>query len=148
MILVSACLLGIDCKYDGSNSLNKDVLEFLKGKGSFIVSCPESLGGLPIPRGPYEIIGGAGKEVIAGKARVESDKGEDVTEEFLEGARKSLEIAKQNDVRLAILRARSPSCGVGWIYDGTFSGTLIKGDGVAAALLRKEGVKLMSDEEM
>jgi uncharacterized protein YbbK (DUF523 family) len=148
MILVSACLLGINCKYNGSNDLNRDVLEFLRDKGSFAVCCPELLGGLSIPRGPYEITGGTGKEVVEGKAKVESDKGEDVTEKFLEGARRALEIAEQNGVKLAILKARSPSCGVDRIYDGTFSGTLIKGDGVAAALLRREGVRLISDEEV
>ena len=148
MILVSACLLGINCKYNGSNSLNRDVLGFLKNKGSFVVCCPELLGGLPIPGGPYEITGGTGEEVIEGKARVESDKGEDVTEEFVKGARKTLKIAKQNGIELAILKARSPSCGVDQIYDGTFSGTLIKGDGVAAALLRKKGIKLILDEEV
>lgn len=103
---------------------------------------------MPIPRGPYEITGGTGEEVIEGKARVKSDKGEDVTKEFLKGARRTLEIAQQNDVRLAILKARSPSCGVDQIYDGTFSDTLIKGDGVATALLRNEGIKLISDEEV
>ena len=148
MILVSACLLGLNCKYNGSNSLNKDVLEFLRDKGIFIASCPELLGGLSIPRGPYEIIGGSGKEVIEGKAKVKSDKEEDVTEDFLKGARETLKIAKQNSVKLAILKARSPSCGVGRIYDGTFSRTTIKGDGVAAALLRKEGIRLISDEEI
>jgi len=148
MILVSACLLGIDCKYNGSNSLSKAVLEFLKDKGSFVVCCPELLGGLSIPRGPYEIIGGTGKEVIEGKARVESDRGEDVTEEFLKGARRTLEFVEQNDIELAILKSGSPSCGVDRVYDGTFSGTLIKGDGVAAALLRSKGVRLISDEEV
>ena len=148
MILVSACLLGIDCKYNGSNSLNRAVLDFLKDRGSFAVCCPELLGGLPIPRGPYEITGGTGKEVIEGKARVKSGKGEDVTKEFLKGARKTLEIAKQNGIKMAILRARSPSCGVNRIYDGTFSVTLIEGDGVAAALLRSKGIRLISDEEM
>jgi len=148
MILVSACLLGVDCKYNGSNSLNKDVLEFITDKGSFVACCPELLGGLSIPRGPYEITGGTGKEVVEGDAKVLSPTGEDVTQEFLEGARKTLNIAKQNGVKLAILKARSPSCGVNRIYDGTFSGMLIKGDGVTAALLREEGIELISDEEI
>ncbi len=148
MILVSACLLGVDCKYDGSNNLNERVLRFLRYKGGFIVSCPELLGGLSIPRGPYEITGGTGKEVIEGKARVKSHKGDDVTEEFLKGAEEALRIAKQNGVKLAILKARSPSCGVDRIYDGTFSGAQINGDGVVATLLRREGIKLISDEDI
>ena len=147
VILVSACLLGINCKYNGSNSLNEDILEFLQDK-SLIVLCPELLGGLIIPRGPYEIIDGTGKDVIEGKARVISSEGEDVTKEFLKGAREALRIAKQNSIKLAILKSRSPSCGVKQIYDGTFSGTLIKGEGVTAALLRREGIKLISDEEI
>jgi len=148
MILVSSCLLGVNCKYNGSNSLNKNVLEFLKDKGGFIISCPELLGGLSIPRGSYEITGGTGKEVIEGRARVKSNKDEDVTEEFLKGARATLKFAKQNEVKLAVLKARSPSCGVNQVYDGTFSGRLIGGDGVTAALLRKEGIELVSDEEI
>lgn len=148
MILVSACLTGINCRYDGSNNLSMDVLEFLREKGCFIACCPELLGGLAIPRGPYEITGGTGRDVIEGKAEVVSDKGESVTMEFLKGARRTLRIARQNHVELAILRSRSPSCGMGWIYDGSFSGALIEGDGVTAALLRAEGIKLVSDEEI
>ena len=148
MVLVSACLLGINCKYNGSNSLSRDVLELLRNIGSFAACCPELLGGLAIPRGPYEITGGTGKEVVEGEARVKSNRGEDVTEEFLRGARKTLKIVQQNSVRTAILKARSPSCGVNRVYDGTFSGTLIRGDGVAAALLRKEGIELISDENL
>ncbi|MFQ6039968.1 MAG: DUF523 domain-containing protein [Candidatus Poribacteria bacterium] len=148
MILVSACLLGINCKYNGSSSLNKGVLKFIADKGSFVACCPELLGGLPIPRGPYEITGGTGKEVAQGDAEVLSQTGEDVTREFLEGAKKTVNIARRNGVKLAILKAKSPSCGVNQIYDGAFSGTLIKGDGVTATLLRKEGIELISDEEI
>jgi uncharacterized protein YbbK (DUF523 family) len=148
MILVSACLTGVNCKYDGSNNLSADVLEFLREKGCFIACCPELLGGLAIPRGPYEITGGTGVDVIEEKAEVISDKGERVTVEFLKGARMTLRIARQNHVDLAILRSRSPSCGIGRTHDGTFSGALIEGDGVTAALLRAEGIKLVSDEEI
>lgn len=148
MIIVSACLLGINCKYNGSNNLSENVLEFLKEKGSFVVVCPELLGGLSIPRGPFEITGGTGREVIEGKAKVKSDKGDEVTEEFLKGAIKTLRIAKQNGVQLAIFKAKSPSCGVNQIYDGTFSDTLIRGDGVTAALLKNEEIKLISNEQI
>ena len=146
MILVSACLLGIECKYNGSSNLNSDVLSFLRDRARFAALCPELLGGLSIPRGPYEIVGGAGKEVLEGNARVLSAKGEDVTEEFLRGARTTLEMVQRNGISLAILKARSPSCGVGQIYDGTFSGRIIEGDGVTAALLREEGIRLVSDD--
>ena len=146
MILVSACLLGINCKYDGSNNLNLSVLEYLRDRGGFVVCCPELLGGLSIPRGPFEIRGGTGREVIEGKAEVRSVEGMDVTSEFLKGAKRTLEIAEQNNIKLAVLKVRSPSCGIDRIYDGTFSGTLIKGDGVTAALLREYGIELVSDE--
>ena len=148
MILVSACLLGINCQYNEENDLTEKLLEFLKDKGEFIVVCPEVLGGLPIPRDASEIINGTGKDVISKKASVKSVKGKDVTKQFLEGAKQALKIAKQNKVNLAILKAKSPSCGVGLIYDGTFSRNLIKGDGVAAALLRKNGIKLMSEKDL
>ena len=148
MILVSACLLGINCQYNGESDLTKELLEFLKNKGEFIAVCPEVLGGLPIPRDGNEIIGGTGKDVIAKKTKVKSVKGKDVTKEFLKGAKQILKIAKQNKVDLAILKAKSPSCGVGLIYDGTFSRNLIKGDGVSAALLRKNGIKVMTEKDL
>ena len=146
MILISACLLGINCQYNGENDLNQKLLEFLKDKGDFIVVCPEVLGGLSIPRDGSEIIDGDGQDVNTGKAKVKSIKGNDVTKEFLKGAQRVLKIAKENKVDLAILKAKSPSCGVGSIYDGTFSRKLIEGDGVTAALLRKNGIKVMTEK--
>jgi len=138
MILVSACLLGAKCQYNGENDFTKELLEFLKDKGEFIAVCPEVLGGLPIPRDGAEIV----------KGKVKTTKGDDVTKEFLSGAEKVLEIAKENNVDLAILKAKSPSCGVGTIYDGTFSRKLINGDGVTAALLRKNGIKVMTEKDI
>jgi len=145
MVLVSACLLGINCRYDGSNNLDKRVLDFLAENGNFVAICPEILGGLHIPRGPYEIMGGTGEDVINGRARLISDKGEDVTREFIKGAEESLKIAKRNSIKMAILKSKSPSCGVKLIYDGTFSHTIIEGDGVTAALLRREGIDVVED---
>lgn len=148
MILVSACLLGANCQYNGESDFTEKLLEFLKDKGEFIAVCPEVLGGLSIPRDGNEIVSGKGKDVIAGKAKVKSLKGRDVTKEFLWGAEQVLKIAKENKVDLAILKAKSPSCGVGLIYDGTFSRNLIEGDGVTAALLRKNGIKVMTEKDL
>ena len=138
MILVSACLLGVNCQYNGESDFTKELLEFLKNKGEFITVCPEVLGGLPIPRDGAEIVGD----------KVKTAKGNDVTKEFLKGAEKVLKFAKENNVDLAILKAKSPSCGVDIIYDGTFSRKLIEGDGITAALLRKNGIKVMTEKDL
>lgn len=148
MILVSACLLGINCQYNGENDLTKKLLEFLADKGEFIAVCPEVLGGLSIPRDASEIVGGTGKDVIANNANVKSIKNKDVTKNYLRGAERVLKIAKENNVDLAILKAKSPSCGVGLTYDGTFSHKFIEGDGVTAALLRKNGIKVMTEKDL
>jgi len=148
MILVSACLLGINCQYNGENDLSEKLLEFLKDKGEFIVVCPEVLGNMSIPRDASEIVGGTGKDVITKRAKVKSVKGVDVTKKFLKGAEQVLKIAKKNNVDLVILKAKSPSCGVGTIYDGTFSRKLIKGDGVTAAILRKNGIKVITEKDL
>jgi len=148
MILVSACLLGINCQYNGENDLSEKLLEFLKDKGEFIVVCPEVLGNMSIPRDASEIVGGTGKDVITKRAKVKSVKGVDVTKKFLKGAEQVLKIAKKNNVDLVILKAKSPSCGVGAIYDGTFSRKLIKGDGVTAAILRKNGIKVITEKDL
>ncbi|MGQ4832910.1 MAG: DUF523 domain-containing protein [Candidatus Asgardarchaeia archaeon] len=148
MIMVSACLLGINCKYNGGSNYNEKVIELLK-KGIFLVPvCPEQLGGLPTPREPAEIINGDGKEVIIGNARVVTKTGSDVTQEFLKGAQETLKIAKLLNIKTAILKAKSPSCGKGYIYDGSFSHKLKNGDGVTVALLRKNGIKVFSEDEI
>lgn len=141
MIIVSACLCGVDCKYNGGNNKNEKVIEFLKDK-EYKMICPEEMGGLPTPRVPSE-------EVFAldGTMRVMSKEGKDVTVEFLKGAELSLKVAKECDVELAILKARSPSCGKGVIYDGTFSGTLTEGNGVTADLFIKNGIRVLSEDD-
>ncbi len=137
MIIVSACLLGINCKYDGGNNLNKKVLDlFLEGKA--IPVCPEQLGGLSTPRLPSEIING----------KVFDIEGKDVTKNFLKGANETLRLAKLLECKKAILKENSPSCGVKYIYDGTFSGKKIKGNGITAALLKANGRKVVSEEEI
>lgn len=146
MILISACLCGLNCKYDGGNNEHPIFAEMLN-RGEVITMCPEALGGLPIPRQPAEIINGTGSEVIDGCAQVIDCNGDDVTDPFLSGAKKALDMANEYQVNLVILKSRSPSCGVGQIYDGTFSHRLQDGHGVTAALLKAHGFPVVSDEE-
>ena len=146
MIMVSACLCGENCKYNGGNNKSEKVLNFIKDK-EVIYVCPEELGGLSTPREPAEIIG-TSKGVINGCDKIKTYTGIDVTVEFLNGAVKTLEIAKKNDIKLAILKAKSPSCGKGLVYDGTFSGSKIIGNGVTAELLIENGVKVLTEEEV
>ncbi|MFX0548047.1 DUF523 domain-containing protein [Hathewaya histolytica] len=147
MILVSACLFGVNCRYDGENSLSEQLREFLKNH-DFVLACPEELGGKPTPREPNEIINATGKDVLEGKARIKSKKGEDSTEEFLKGAYKALEIAKKNKCEFAILKSKSPSCGYGRIYNGEFNGDKVKGNGVTAELLSQNGIKVFTEENL
>ena len=136
-LLISACLLGIPCRYDGKRVTKVDI-SALREKYNLIPICPEIYGGLPTPRIPSERVGG----------RVLMKDGRDVTENYNRGAEASLDIAKANGVSLALLKARSPSCGKGLIYDGSFSGTLTEGDGVAAELLMKEEITVFTEEEL
>jgi uncharacterized protein YbbK (DUF523 family) len=122
-------------------------LKELVEKGEAIPVCPEQLGGLPTPRPAAEIKGGDGTQVLSGKAKVVNSEGEDVTQKFVKGASDVLVVAKDKNVTEAILKTRSPACGCGGIYDGTFSGRVKKGDGVAAALLKKHGIKVTTEEE-
>jgi len=147
LLLVSACLVGIPCRYDGG-SCPHDQLQALAARGGVLPFCPEVGGGLPTPRPPAEIQGGDGGDVLEGQARVVNVEGKDVTAEFLAGAREALRIARRWGVQEAVLKARSPSCGVGQIYDGSFSGRLVEGDGVTTALLKREGIIVKSEEEM
>lgn len=147
MILVSACLLGVNCKYDGENNINQAVKRYLRGK-AWVPVCPEQLGGLPTPRESAEIRGGSGREVLEGKARVACNTGEDVTRCFIRGARESLWLAEMTGAGEALLKARSPSCGSGEIYDGSFQGRLREGEGVTAALLRVQGITVYSEEDL
>lgn len=142
MILVSACLAGIPCRYDGQSKAVENIAELVK-RGEAKVFCPETLGGLKIPRVPSEIIGGEGEDVLQGRAKVMSRDGVDRTEEFLAGAYATLELCRKHNAREVWLKAKSPSCGVGRIYDGTFSGALRPGDGVTTALLKRNGVKVV-----
>lgn len=145
MQLVSACLCGINCKYNANNNENPHLTELMM-KGQLIPLCPEQLGGLSTPRKACEISGGTGLDVLEGRARVINSDADDVTENFIRGAEESLRIAQKMGITRAILQRRSPSCGVGKIYDGSFASCLIDGDGVTAALLIKNGITVISDE--
>lgn len=133
-ILVSACLLGADCKYNGKNNRNENVLRLME-KHTLIPVCPEQLGGLATPREPSEKSG----------ERVISKSGADVTENYKKGADEVLKIARLYGCKRAVLKAKSPSCGSGKVYDGTFSGTLIDGDGVTAQLLKQNGIEVQNE---
>ena len=132
-ILVSACLLGTNCKYSGGNNYSEEVMEYLKDY-EIIPICPEQLGGLPTPRPASEIIGD----------KVINNEGTDVTSNYQKGAEEALKIAKLLGMKKALLKAKSPSCGNGKIYDGTFSGTLIDGDGITTKLLKENNIEVIT----
>ena len=140
MIIVSACLLGENCKYSGGNNKSENVIKYLEDK-EYILVCPEQLGGLSTPRNPSEIItygNKDGNDVLSGCTKVLSNKGIDVTKNFIQGAEETLKIAKEHNAKTAILKAGSPSCGYKKIYDGSFLGNKIQGMGVTAAILNKK----------
>lgn len=142
--LVSACLLGEKCRYDGQSKPNEEIIALSK-KEELVPVCPEQLGGLPTPRSPSEIVGGDGRDVLKGAAKVMTEEGRDVSQNFVKGAQAVLEAAQREGITEAYLKSKSPSCGCnGRIYDGTFSGTLKEGDGVTTALLKKNGLKVVA----
>lgn len=145
MYVVSACLLGISTRYDGGCFCHEKLMK-LAEEGKVIPVCPEQLGGCPTPRDPCEIAGGDGGDVLDGRCAVISWTGADMTEKFIKGAYETLKIAKACGAKKAILKARSPSCGAGRIYDGTFSGKTIPGNGVAAELLIRNSIEVYSEE--
>ena len=136
-LLISACLLGVRCRYDGGSKPQPGVEE-LAGRYRLIPVCPEQLGGLPTPRKPSERRGG----------RVVMADGRDVTAEYRRGAEETLRLGRLYGCTAAVLKERSPSCGCGRIYDGTFTGTLTDGDGVTAALLKENGIKVYGESEL
>ncbi|HWP98305.1 MAG TPA: DUF523 domain-containing protein [Syntrophomonadaceae bacterium] len=146
MKLISACLLGVNCKYNGKNNDNPDLRKRLEDENVILI-CPEQLGGLPSPRLPSEIVQGDGGDVLEGKSVVLSKSGQDLSSYFIKGAQAALRIAQEQKPDLVILKSRSPSCGVGWIYDGSFASHLRPGNGVAAEVLSRAGYKIISDED-
>ncbi len=147
MILVSSCLCGEKCKYSGDDNYHEKVVAYCEDKKVLKV-CPEVLGGLQIPRPPAEIVGGTAKDVLDGKASVMNCKGKDVTDAFVKGAHKVLSLAKEYQVTEAILKANSPSCGKGMVYDGKFRGKLIKGNGLTAQCLLEAGIQVKTENEI
>ena len=139
--LVSACLAGENCRYDGSNVLDERIAGLVTA-GRAAAVCPEVLGGLPVPREPCEI-----QSVKGGPVKVISQSGRDCTKYFRKGAERVLRIARKSGIKTAILKSRSPSCGCGSIYDGTFSGRLVEGRGVTADLLIRNGISVFTEDE-
>ena len=135
-LLISACLLGFECKYSGgSNKLSDERIAALREEYRLIPVCPETAGGLPVPRDPSERLGD----------KVVSSKGKDVTAEFIKGAETALYLARRYGCKKALLKRNSPSCGGEFIYDGSFSGSLVPGEGVAAEMLRAAGVEVFGE---
>lgn len=133
-IAVSSCLLGINCKYNGDSNYNEKIIN-LKKDHTLIPICPEVLGGLDTPRVPAEIVGD----------KVINQQGVDVTSNYQLGAMKALAILKENNIDVVILKAKSPSCGMGKVYDGTFNHILIDGDGITTQLFKKNGIKIYNE---
>ncbi len=150
MRLCSACLLGVKSRYDGKSNLEKASEKLIQEfkDGNIIPVCPEQLGGLPTPRIPSEIRGMSGEYVLDGDCKVLNKKGEDVTQQFIEGAYEVLKIAQLLGIKEFIGVPKNPSCGCGKIYDGTFTGTLINGDGVTTALLKRNGINVITEQDL
>ena len=147
-ILISRCLLGHKVRYDGGASGPFDQLAVWQAEGRVVAICPEVSGGLPTPRPAAEIPGGQGVDVWEGRAQVLTAEGEDFSEAFLDGARQALALVQRHNIRIAVLKVNSPSCGSLQTYDGTFSGTKVTGEGVTTALLRQHGVLVFSELEL
>ena len=147
-LLISRCLLGHRVRYDGGASGPYAQLVHWQAQGRVIALCPEVAGGLPTPRAPAEIPGGQGVQVLDGTAQVMTAQGEDVTAAFVSGARQALALVQQHGIRIAILKANSPSCGNVLTYDGSFSATKVEGQGVTAALLTRAGVQVFSELQL
>lgn len=140
MIIVSSCLIGLKCRYDGNEKKNESVVKYLENK-EFMPVCPEQMGGLSTPRNPAEIVSQYPIKIV-------NDIGTDVTTNFIEGVKQVQSIIINRDVTLAILKAKSPSCGSENVYDGTFSKKLIRGEGVLSKMLRHKGIKVINEEKV
>ncbi|MED4205960.1 DUF523 domain-containing protein [Neobacillus mesonae] len=146
MILVSSCLAGLEVRYNSTHSLNKEIHK-LVDENKAVTICPELLGGFSTPREPAEIVGGDGGDVLDGKAAVMEKSGKDVTEIYIKGAYAALKKAKEINASVVVLKENSPSCGSSMIYNGEFKGKKIVGNGVTSALLKRNGVKVISEEK-
>ena len=146
MYIISACLCGVNCKYNGQNNSNDRCLKLFK-EGKAVLVCPEQLGGLQTPRNPVELNNMVSK-VVNGEGKAINNEGKDVTKQFLNGAYETLKIARELGATKAILKEGSPSCGSNLVYDGTFAGNKIKGKGITTYILEKEGITVFSDEDL
>ena len=146
-IAVSACLLGETCRYDGRSKPCARVQELAADGHELVPICPEVAGGLPTPRTPSEIRGTA-RGVLEGRDHIMAADGRDNTACFMKGARIAADLCRENGVRLALLKAKSPSCGFGQVYDGTFTGTLVAGRGLTAELLSDAGVRVLTENDL
>ncbi len=147
-VLVSACLLGDPVRYDGAAATaDHPVLRRWRGEGRIVSCCPEVAAGLPIPRACVELERAGALSLLEGRARALAQDGGDVTEAFLVGARLALDTCRDLGIHVAVLKERSPSCGTGLIYDGTFTGSLVPGQGVATALLRQHGIAVFAEHQ-
>jgi uncharacterized protein YbbK (DUF523 family) len=148
-VLVSACLVGERVRYDGTKvPCNSTILNQWKNDGLIVPFCPEIAGNMPVPRPPAEIIKGTGTDVLEKNTGVFNVNGQDVTESFIRGAGKALEIARKMQITIAVLKDESPSCGKTFIYDGSFSKVRRPGNGVTTALLEKNGIRVFSEKEI
>ena len=147
-LLISRCLLGHPVRYDGGANGPHAQLAQWQAEGRVVSLCPEVAGGLPTPRAPAEIPGGQGAAVLSASARVMTIDGEDVTQAFVSGARQALQLVEQHSIRIAILKANSPSCGNVQTYDGSFTGSKVEGQGVTAALLTQAGVQVFNELQL
>lgn len=146
MILVSSCLAGLKVRYNGTHSLKKGIAKLVE-ENKAITICPELLGGFSTPREPAEIIGGNGEDVLNGKAKIIEKSGKDVTELYIKGAYATLNKAKEINATVIVLKEYSPSCGSSMIYNGEFIGKKLEGMGVTSALLKRNGLKVISEEQ-
>ncbi|MFN2746332.1 MULTISPECIES: DUF523 domain-containing protein [Bacillus] len=147
MILVSSCLAGVECRYNGTHSYVEKINKLVQEKKAAVV-CPEVLGGFATPREPAEISGGTGEDVLNGNAAIITRSGEDVTDLYIKGAYKTLEIARDIQADTVVLKENSPSCGSSHIYDGSFSSQKVAGNGITAALLKREGFRVVSEHQL
>lgn len=148
-ILISSCLIGQKVRYHGKDAFyDSNIISKWINERRIIAICPEVSAGLPIPRPSCEIIGGDGHDVIKGKARVLSNTNIDRTDYFIQGAHNALSLVKKHNIRIAILKSNSPSCGNKNIYDGTHSGNIIAGSGTTAALLLENGIQVFNEFEL
>ncbi len=147
-VLVSSCLLGERVRYDGVVKKTDSLLRELFLRGEVIPVCPEVDGGLGVPRPPSEILSGEGEDVLEGRSRILNSVGEDVTEAFVRGAYRALQLCRQYRIKVAILKSKSPSCSREKIYDGSFSRRLKEGRGVTVALLEREGIVVFDETQI